>query len=88
MGKLKNEKDAGKDEITGEMIKGGGGKLVDWVWRLCNMAFESRVVPEDWRSAVIISLYKGKGERTECRNYRGVRLLSVIGKIYSGILVE
>ena len=23
--------------------------MVDWIWRLCNMAFESGVVPEDWR---------------------------------------
>ena len=31
------------------------------------MALES-VVPEDWRSAVIVPLYKGKGERNECMN--------------------
>ena len=36
------------------------------------MAFESDVVPEGWRSTMIISSYKGKGERTECRNSRGV----------------
>ena len=36
---------------------------------------------------MIIPLYKGKGERTECKNYRGVSLLSVVGKIYAGILV-
>ena len=38
------------------------------------------VVPEDWRSAVIVPLYKGKGERTECSNYRGISLLSGVGK--------
>ena len=27
--KLKNEKAAGGDEITGEMIKGGGDRVVD-----------------------------------------------------------
>ena len=37
------------------------------------MAFESAVVAEDWRSAVIVPQYKGKGEMTECRNYRGIR---------------
>ena len=31
------------------------------------MVFESGVVFGDWRSAVIVPLYKGKGERTECR---------------------
>ena len=29
------------------MIKGGGEKVVDWIWKLCNMAFEIGVVPED-----------------------------------------
>ena len=80
VGKLKNGQAAGKDEITGESIKGGDDWVVDWMWRLCNMAFES-VVPEDWRSAVNIPLYKSKGERTECKNYRGVSLMSIVGKI-------
>ena len=31
--------------------------------RLRNMAFESGVVPEDWRSAMIIPLCKGKGKK-------------------------
>ena len=88
MGKLKNGKTAGEDEITGKMIKGGGERVVDWIWRLCNMAFESGVVPEDWRSALIVPLHKGKGERTECKNYKGVSFLSVAGKIYADILVD
>ena len=52
------------------------------------MAFESGVVPEDRSSAVIVPLYKGKGERNECKNYRGISSLSVVGKIYAGILVD
>ena len=52
------------------------------------MAFERDVVPKHWRSAVIVPLYKGKGERTECSNYRCISLLSVVGKIYAGILLE
>ena len=86
--KLKNRKAAGKDEVMGEMIKGGGDSLVDWIWRLCNMAFESGFVLEVLRSAVIIPLYKSKGERTECSNYRGISLLRVVVKIYAGIIVD
>ena len=52
------------------------------------MAFESGVVPEDWRFAVIVPLYKGKEARTECSNYRGIVLSSVVEKMYAGILVE
>ena len=45
------------------------------------MAFESDVL-EDWRSTVIVPLYKSKGERTECNNYIDISLLSVVAKIY------
>ena len=36
---------------------------------------------------MIVPLYKGYGERKECKNYRGISLLYVVGKIYAGILV-
>ena len=88
MGKLRNGKAAGKHEITGEMIKDGGDRVVDWIWRVCNMTFQSGVVPEDWRSVVIVPQYKGKEERNECKNYKGITLLSVVGKMYAGILVD
>ena len=64
MRKIKNGKAAGKDEVTGEMIRGGGDSVVDWILRLCKIVFENGVVPEDSRSAVIVPIYKGKGERT------------------------
>ena len=83
MGKVKNEKGADKDELTAEMVKGGGDMVVDWIWILCNTAFESGVVPEDWTSTVIVPLCKGKGERTKCMNYRDISLLSIhIGEFF------
>ena len=88
MGKLKNGKAIGKDEVKGEMIKGRGNRVVDWIWRVCNMTFESGVVLKDWRAAVTVSLYKDKGEKTVYVNYRGINLLSVVGKIYVGILID
>ena len=51
--------------------------MMDWIWRLRNMAFESGVILEDWRSAVIVSLYKGTGKRAECKNYRGITILRI-----------
>ena len=51
------------------------------------MAFENSVA-EDWRYAVIVPLYKGKGERTECKNYKGFSFLSLVRKIYTGILID
>ena len=74
-GKLKNGKAADKDEIKGKMIKGGGDRVGDWIWRLCNMAFEGGVVLEDWRSVVIVPLYKGKEREL---NVRTISLLRVV----------
>ena len=70
------------------MVKGGGDVVVDWIWKLCNMAFESGVVPKDLRSAVIVPLHKGKGEIIKCKNYRAITLLSVVCKIHADILVD
>ena len=33
----------------------------------------------DWRSACIVPLYKGKGDKYQCSNSSGISLLSVIG---------
>ena len=42
-----------------------------------------------WYSPTITKpIYKGKGERAECKKYRDISLLSVIGKINAGILVD
>ena len=53
IGKLKKGKATCKDEITEEMIKGGGDRVLDWIQRLCNMAFESVVVPKYWKYTVM-----------------------------------
>ena len=38
--------------------------------------------------AIIVPIYKGKGDRGECKNYRGISLLSVPGKVYGRVLIE
>ena len=45
------------------------------------MAFESGGVPEDCRSDVIVPLFKGKGERTECKNYRSISLVDSVCRV-------
>ena len=45
VGKLKNGKAGCKDEISEKMKKDESDRVVDWIWRLCNMAFESGAVP-------------------------------------------
>ena len=39
VGKLKNGKVASKNEIKGEMIKGGDDRVVDWIWTPLRVVF-------------------------------------------------
>lgn len=43
-------------------------------------------VPSDWCKSIIIPLYKGKGSKQDCKSYRGISLLSIVGKLYAKIL--
>ena len=68
-----------------EMLKAGGEVVVKWLVKLFNLVWRVGVVPNDWRKALIIPIHK-KGSRLECSNYRGISLLSVIGKLYARVL--
>ena len=46
---------------------------------------EAAEIMEGGEKAQIIPIYK-KGSRLECSNYRGISLLSVVGKVYARVL--
>ncbi len=39
------------------------------------------------RDANIITLYKNKGDRSDCNNYRGISLLSTVGKVFTRVVL-
>jgi len=84
---LKNGKAAGCDGINAEMLKAGGGVLVKWIHRLISKIWQDEMVPDDWRKAVVVPLFK-KGDKSVCDNWRGISLLSVAGKVFTHILLE
>ena len=82
---LKRKKAPGEDNITAEMIQAGGSCSIEMLHRLCNKIYHDKECPRDWCRAVIVPIYK-KGDKTECRNYRAISLLSIPGKVYTGVL--
>ena len=38
-------------------------------------------IPEDWKSSMILPIYKGKGDTMECGSYRGTKLLEHAVKV-------
>ena len=87
LGEMKNGKAPGLDGCAVEYLKKGGEVMIDWLVRLLNVCFVCGRVPADWCSACIVPLYKGKGDRFECGNSRGISLLCVVGKLYGRILI-
>ncbi len=42
---------------------------------------------KDMRNAKIVTLYKNKGNHSECNSYRGIFLLSIVGKVFAKVLL-
>ena len=43
-------------------------------------------MPSAWRQSTLIPLFKGKGDIHECKNYRGIKLLSHTFKIWEKVM--
>ena len=53
---------------------------------LCS-AWNTGIIPTDWKRGLVVPLWKGKGDRKDCNNHRGVTLLSVPGKVFARIIL-
>ena len=84
---LATGKAPGSDSIPPDLIKHCKTILLHPLHEvLCQCWIEGAVL-QDMRDAKIITLYKNKGERSNCNNYRGISLLSIIGKVYAWVLL-
>jgi len=52
---------------------------------LCNGIVKEGSIPEDWKSSVVLPIYKGKGDPMECGSYRGIKLLEHAMKVVEKI---
>ena len=82
---LKNNKAPGIDNIITEIIKYGGNDVEVALWKLCREIFQVEMIPKDWARGLIFPIFK-EGDPRVPDNYRGITLLSVVGKLYSMIL--
>ena len=74
-------KSPGIDGIPAEVYQYGGEKVTVCLHDLFIKCWEQGLVPQDLRDAIIVSLYKNKGVKSDCSNYRGITLLSIAGKV-------
>nr|VZI41010.1 unnamed protein product [Spirometra erinaceieuropaei] len=74
--------------IPVEVYKHGGPQLMDHLTAFFQEMWRQGDVPQDFKDATIVHLYKRKGNRQVFDNHRGISLLNIAGKIFARILLN
>ena len=82
---LRNGASSGPDMLLNEFFKYGSASLINYLHALFNKLFHMGYFPEQWSEGFIVPIFK-KGDINEVSNYRGITLLSTLGKLFTRIL--
>ena len=77
----------GCDSIPPEVIKCAKPALLQHLHQLLCLCWNEGTVPQEMRDATIVTLYKNKGDRSDCNNYKSISLLSIVGKAFARVLL-
>ena len=83
---LKNNKSAGADYVINEFLKNCPLNLVEQIVKIYNLILQTGHVPEEWSIGLIVPIFKKKGSKLDVNNYRGITLLSCLGKLFSAAI--
>uniref|UniRef100_A0A183GIV8 Reverse transcriptase domain-containing protein n=1 Tax=Heligmosomoides polygyrus TaxID=6339 RepID=A0A183GIV8_HELPZ len=86
IGKMKLGKAAGPDGVSVDAWKVLGDLGIDWLTQFLNRITKEGKMPDDWRNNTIVSIFRQKGDASECSNYRGIKLISHTMKIYERLV--
>ena len=78
----------GSDAITAEIYKAGGTPVAKKMAELFHIMWRKEAIPQEFKDASIIHLFKRKGKPELCDNHRGISLLSVAGKVLARVLLN
>jgi hypothetical protein len=86
LGAMRNNASPGADRLEPRLLKQPA--VSRWLHRVVSAAWDSGVIPSQWRAAEVAVLYKGKGARDDPNSYRGISLLSIAGKVFAAIILH
>ena len=81
-------KTPGSDAIPAEIYKAGGPPVAEKLTELFHIMWRKEAIPQEFKDATIIHLFKRKGNPQICDNHRGIFLLSIAGKILARVLLN
>jgi len=70
------------------MMKAANIVVTHHLVQLCRDIWTSESVPREWKSGVIVSFYKNKGDSRDPSNYRPITLLSIPSKVVVSIIIS
>ena len=83
--RLDNLKSPGPDSLGPKIIKDIASIIIEPLTYICNLSFQTGLVPDELKRARIVPIYK-KGDRSVITNYRPISLLSVFHKILEKLM--
>ena len=86
MKKMKLGKASGLSEVSMEMINASGKVGINVMMKLCQRVLDGKGMLKDWKTSVMVPIYKGKGDVMNCSAYREVKLLELGMKIVKRVL--
>ena len=86
LNKLKKRRAPGPDHNANELFLLFDDDNLDVLLTHYNEIWSSGDVPNNWKKAIVVSIYKGKGADTDPANYRPISLLNTIYKIFASML--
>ena len=86
MKRMKKGKAVCPDDIPVEAWECLGDEGIDWLTNLFNSILASEEMPEEWRASTLVPIFKNKGDIQECKNYRGIKLMSHTMKMWERVI--
>jgi hypothetical protein len=83
---MKTGKTLEPDDIPIEVWRCLGDIAIVWLTKLFNIIFRSNKMLDEWRRSILISIFKNEGDIQSCTNYRRIKLMSHIMKLWERVI--
>ena len=70
------------------MLLASGEAGIERMTNLFNRIVDEKELPAEWNTSVIVNCFKNKGEATERGNYRGLKLLEHMMKVFERVIEQ
>ena len=85
---LKSKNTEGVDRIPQKILLDGADQLEAPLSKLFNLIYSEKMIPDQWRIAKTIPVYKNKGDKKDIENYRPIANLCAASKIFEKLILK